>query len=97
MSAAARQLPAAEDVKFGQAKGWDCIWCGQRLTSGAVSVGRIAEERAGLNFEVWACPACARASHGAQAECNNASDVHVHGPRATGHSLATGVTSSDAT
>ncbi|GAA2930026.1 hypothetical protein GCM10010446_13320 [Streptomyces enissocaesilis] len=67
MSASTRQLPAAEDVRFGQARGWDCIWCGRRLTSGAVSVGRVSEERAGLSFEVFACPGCGKngTSHGA--------------------------------
>lgn len=60
MSAVARWLPAAEDLTYGQAKGWNCIWCGQRLTSGAVSAGRISEQRAGLSFEVYACPDCGR-------------------------------------
>lgn len=58
MSASTRRLPAAEYVTFGQAKGWNCIWCGVLLTTGAASAGRIAEERAGLSFEVFACPGC---------------------------------------
>ncbi|GAA3368792.1 hypothetical protein GCM10020367_08580 [Streptomyces sannanensis] len=36
---AARTIPAAEDLMFGQAKGWNCVWCNVRLDRGAVSVG----------------------------------------------------------
>lgn len=60
MSTTSRRLPAAEDVKFGQAKGWNCIWCGEFLADGAVSAGRISEKRAGLSFEVFACPRCGK-------------------------------------
>ncbi|MFE9398698.1 hypothetical protein [Streptomyces flavidovirens] len=59
MSAGTRRLPAVERVTFGQAKGWNCIWCGKLLTTGAVSAGRIDEAGArGLSFEVFACPDC---------------------------------------
>ncbi|WP_149827677.1 hypothetical protein [Streptomyces tailanensis] len=54
-------LPAATSLTYGQYSGWDCVWCGKRLTTGAVSTGR-AQGSSGahdLSIEVWACPTCA--------------------------------------
>ncbi|MDX2837958.1 hypothetical protein PV377_02890 [Streptomyces ipomoeae] len=56
-----RPLPAATDLTHGQYRGWNCVWCDVRLTTGAVSQGR-AEGWSGahdLSAEVWACPKCA--------------------------------------
>jgi len=59
---AARSLPSAESLTYGQSAGWNCVWCGTKLTSGAVSAG-VARGRQGahvLDIEVYACPDCAR-------------------------------------
>lgn len=56
-------LPATSDLSYWQYKGWDCVWCGIRLTVGAVSAG-IARGSSGAHVfdtEVFACPGCATA------------------------------------
>ncbi|GAA3378774.1 hypothetical protein GCM10020367_59650 [Streptomyces sannanensis] len=59
---AARTIPAAEDLTYGQAKGWNCVWCGCRLDKGAVSVGWACGREGDLDLdcEVFACPACGK-------------------------------------
>lgn len=54
-------LPSTSDLSYWQYKGWDCVWCGKRLTVGAVSAG-IARGSSGAHVfdtKVWACPDCA--------------------------------------
>jgi hypothetical protein len=56
-----RQLPAATALTRPQYSGWACVWCNERLQSGAVPAGR-AEGRVGghdPSIEVCACPGCA--------------------------------------
>lgn len=58
-------LPAATSLTYRQYQGWDCVWCGKQLTTGAVSAGR-AQGSSGahdLSIEVYACPACATPAH----------------------------------
>lgn len=55
-----RPLPAATDITYGQYCGWNCVRCGERLTTGAVSAG-IARGASGahvLDVEVYVCPSC---------------------------------------
>ena len=57
-----RPIPPVTDLKPGVGSGWNCVWCGGRLTKGAVSVG-WARGRHGahvLDCEVWACPGCGK-------------------------------------
>ncbi|GGN59892.1 hypothetical protein GCM10011579_024470 [Streptomyces albiflavescens] len=65
MKAIARQLPSALALTRPQYSGWACVWCGKRLSSGAVSAG-IARGSCGahvLDIEVYACPDCHSAPH----------------------------------
>lgn len=53
-----RELPQVSVLSYWQYKGWDCVWCGKRLSKGAVSAG-IAQGDNGahsLDTEVFACP-----------------------------------------
>lgn len=57
------ELPPVSLLSYWQYKGWDCVWCATRLTTGAVSAG-IALGDSGahsLDTEVYACPDCATA------------------------------------
>ncbi|MEV6589352.1 hypothetical protein [Streptomyces acidicola] len=50
--------PSVHELSYGQCAGWNCVWCGTKLTIGAVSAG-IAEGYSGahdLSVEVFACP-----------------------------------------
>jgi hypothetical protein len=50
--------PPAAELTYEQYAGRACVWCGVRLTKGAVSAG-IARGQLGavcLDIEVWACP-----------------------------------------
>ncbi|MGJ5826086.1 hypothetical protein [Streptomyces ossamyceticus] len=54
------ELPPVEQLSSGQFRGLNCVWCGVKLTTGAVSAG-IARGRSGahiLDTEVWSCPNC---------------------------------------
>ena len=61
MRATARRLPSALHLGRAVYSGWACVWCGKRLTSGAVSAGIARGQRGAHNFdvEVYACPSCA--------------------------------------
>ncbi|TQE16550.1 hypothetical protein SipoB123_40640 [Streptomyces ipomoeae] len=64
----ARELPSAVGMPRERWAGRTCVWCGIRLTSGAVSQG-IARGRIGavvLDAEVWACPGCAKKEQACQ-------------------------------
>ena len=55
------ELPPVSLLSYWQYKGWDCVWCKTRLTTGAVCAG-IALGDSGahsLDTEVYACPDCA--------------------------------------
>lgn len=52
-------LPPVEQLSYGQYNGLNCVWCGVKLTTGAVPAG-IAQGQSGahiLDTEVYACPA----------------------------------------
>ena len=56
----ARPLPDPGTLTWDQAAGRACVWCGQPLTTGTVSVG-IIRDRLGvhvLDTEVWTGPCC---------------------------------------
>jgi len=55
-------IPAADRLTRRQHQGWDCVWCGTSLWTGAILAGR-AEGSVGavdLSIDVYACPRCAR-------------------------------------
>ncbi|MEU1449511.1 hypothetical protein ACFWBS_50995 [Streptomyces mirabilis] len=52
-----RKPPRVADLTRAQYSGWDCCWCGKRLTHGARSAGR-AQGSSGaydLSVEVYEC------------------------------------------
>lgn len=52
------ELPPVEQLTYGQYNGLACVWCGTKLTTGAVSAG-MARGQLGahiLDTEVYACP-----------------------------------------
>lgn len=56
-----RPIPSALSLTRRQWEGYDCVWCGTYMPTGAVHVGR-AEGTAGavdLSVEVYACQICA--------------------------------------
>jgi hypothetical protein len=58
----ARSLPSVHTLTRAQYDGHACVWCGERLWTGAVSAG-IARGHIGahdLSIEVYACPDCDR-------------------------------------
>jgi hypothetical protein len=53
--------PRAADLSRGQYSGWNCCWCGARLTRGARSAGRALGSIGDhdLSVEVYECgPRC---------------------------------------
>lgn len=59
------ELPPVSLLSYWQYKGWSCVWCEKRLTTGAVCAG-IALGDSGahsLDTEVYACSDCA-STHG---------------------------------
>jgi hypothetical protein len=69
------ELPATSELSYWQYTGWDCVWCGKRLTTGAVSAG-IARGSSGAHIfdtEVYACPDCA--AHLGLTETNSMGDA----------------------
>lgn len=55
------ELPPVEQLSYGQYNGLACVWCGIRLTQGAVSAGTARGSSGAhiLDTEVYACPDCA--------------------------------------
>lgn len=52
------ELPPVEQLSYGQYNGLACVWCGIRLTQGAVSAGTARGQSGAhiLDTEVYACP-----------------------------------------
>ena len=68
MSIPTRNLPDATELTNGQYRGWNCVWCNQRLTRGAVPAGRATGYRGvhDMSTDVYACPDnCAPTAGGA--------------------------------
>jgi hypothetical protein len=52
------ELPPVEQLSYGQYNGLSCVWCGTKLTTGAVSAGTARGQMGAhiLDTEVYACP-----------------------------------------
>ncbi|MDX2759156.1 hypothetical protein PV729_45060 [Streptomyces europaeiscabiei] len=53
--------PPTSELTYGQYQGWNCCWCGVRLTTGAVEAG-VSRGGVGAHVHdnrVYACPDCA--------------------------------------